>query len=382
MIITVLADVLGIANNGTTIAAMNLINFLKDQGHTVRIVCCDKAHKGDKDYYIVNRQHHGLLIDYIIKLNGVVLSKPQKDVLYEAIKGSDIVHAMMPFALGCHGSKIAKKLGIPVSAGFHVQAENFTAHILCLKNPLVSHWSYKFYNHRLYRRVDAIHFPTEFIKKEFFSHVKSRGQKTYVISNGVNDRYKHKDIRLDETKGKFSILFIGRLSREKRQKLLIKGVSKSKYKNQIQLFFAGDGFYKKSCYRMAKRCRINTPIISFYNRDQLVDLINSMDLYCHASYAEIEAISCLEAMSCGLVPIINNSKKSATRFFAHSEKNLFKQESAKDLARAIDYWIEHPEEKEQEKLYYLSHRQDYDQKECMKRMEEMFFEIINNHHKK
>ena len=35
MIITVVCDVLGEENNGTTIAANNLINFLREQGHTV-----------------------------------------------------------------------------------------------------------------------------------------------------------------------------------------------------------------------------------------------------------------------------------------------------------------------------------------------------------
>ena len=35
---------------------------------------------------------------------------------------------MLPFALGRAALKYAKELGIPVSMGFHCQAENFTAH--------------------------------------------------------------------------------------------------------------------------------------------------------------------------------------------------------------------------------------------------------------
>lgn len=39
MIVTVVSDVLGVENNGVTIAAMNLIRSLKEKGHTVRVLC-------------------------------------------------------------------------------------------------------------------------------------------------------------------------------------------------------------------------------------------------------------------------------------------------------------------------------------------------------
>lgn len=43
MKIVVVCDVLGEENNGTTIAAMNLIRHLKSQGHEVRILCADQT---------------------------------------------------------------------------------------------------------------------------------------------------------------------------------------------------------------------------------------------------------------------------------------------------------------------------------------------------
>ena len=36
MTITIVCDILGEENNGTTIACMNLIRFLRAQGHTIR----------------------------------------------------------------------------------------------------------------------------------------------------------------------------------------------------------------------------------------------------------------------------------------------------------------------------------------------------------
>lgn len=45
MKITIICDVLGEPNNGTTIAAMNLIKHLKEKGHEIRIVCNDADKK-------------------------------------------------------------------------------------------------------------------------------------------------------------------------------------------------------------------------------------------------------------------------------------------------------------------------------------------------
>ena len=48
MTITIVCDILGEENNGTTIACMNLIRFLRAQGHTVRVVCADQDKAGNE----------------------------------------------------------------------------------------------------------------------------------------------------------------------------------------------------------------------------------------------------------------------------------------------------------------------------------------------
>lgn len=53
MNITIICDVLGKENNGTTIAAMNLIRFLKDKGHRVTVVCPDEEKKGLEGYVVM-----------------------------------------------------------------------------------------------------------------------------------------------------------------------------------------------------------------------------------------------------------------------------------------------------------------------------------------
>ena len=372
MNILVVCDVLGEENNGTTIAAMNLIRYLKAQGENVRVLCCDETKMGKEGYFVCPVRHFGPIIDPLIKKNDVELAKPKVSIILKALKDIDIVHCQLPFALGKKTMELARARGIPVTASMHVQAENFSAHILNLMN-------WRFFNNQYYKRnykkffskVNAIHYPTDFIRRTYEEAV---GNKTnaYVISNGVNAMYVKEHVKRDpELADKFNILFIGRISKEKSHPILLKAVKLSKYKDKIQLIFAGQGPREPKIRKLEKKYELNPVKMNFYSRKELIKIINSCDLYVHPSEIEIEAISCLEAIKCGLVPVISDSKRSANNAFALDDKNLFKNNDAQDLANKIDYWIEHPEEKKEYSNRYLNYADKFSQDECMRRMHNM-----------
>ena len=315
MNILVVCDVLGEENNGTTIAAMNLIRYLKEQGENVRVLTADESKMGQEGYFIVPVRSLGPL-NPILKKNNVQLAKPKTSIILRALEGVDVVHIMLPFALGIKTSKLAKARGIPITAGFHCQAENYSAHILNLMRfkPYNNHIYRKFYK-KFYCRVNAIHYPTDFIRREFESITKIKTN-SYVISNGVNDIYVKKEVKREpELKEKFNILFIGRISKEKSHPILLKAVSLSKYKDQIQLIFAGQGPRENKIRKLEQKYELNPVLMQFYSRKKLIEIINSCDLYVHPSEIEIEAISCLEAIKCGLVPVISDSERIFIIFF-------------------------------------------------------------------
>ena len=66
MIITIVCDVLGKENNGTTIAGMNLIRSLRNKGHTVRILCADQDKLGQENVYVVPNYNLGKLLNSYI----------------------------------------------------------------------------------------------------------------------------------------------------------------------------------------------------------------------------------------------------------------------------------------------------------------------------
>lgn len=373
MIVTVVADVLGTPNNGTTIAALNLMQTLSSKGHTVRCICPDKDKKGKKGFYVMPVMTFGPF-QRIVDHNEVVLAKADLMEIGRAIKDVDEVHVMMPFTLGRVAAKLAFKLGIPCSAGFHVQAENVTSHFFnFMGSARVNRFVYQNFYNQLYRYVDAVHYPTQFIRDVFEKtvHAKTNG---YVISNGVSSDFHRLDVERESPfDKKFTILCTGRYSKEKRQDLLIRAWGASKHRDDIQVVFAGEGPRIRQLEKLAAKNNVK-PIFRYFDRAGLVKMINMCDLYVHTSYAEIEAISCLEAFSCGVVPVINNSPLSATRYFALEDTNLFRMNNYKELSKRIDYWFEHPNEKKALAKRYEEYGNHFLFEKCMDQMELMIKE--------
>ena len=373
MKITVVCDVLGAENNGTTIAAMNLIRSLRAKGHEVIVVCSDEDKVGREGYVVMPRLNLGPLNGYVRK-NGVSLSRADKKRLEPVIWDSDVVHIMLPFSLGHAALKLCRAHRIPVTAGFHAQAENITSHLFMKDNRLANRMAYQYMYNSFYRYVDAVHYPTDFIREVFEDAV---GHKTnaFVISNGVGDRFRPNGAKKPpEFQNKFVILFSGRYSKEKSHTVLIDAVALSRHNREIQLIFAGDGPLRDVLKERSKKL-VNKPVFSFFPHNQMLNVLNYADLYVHPAEIEIEAIACMEALACGRVPVIADSPRSATKKFALDERNLFENRNPHDLAAKIDYFIEHPDAVAEYRERYRGVVAGLSQGACMDRMEEMLYSV-------
>ncbi|MGM9971800.1 MAG: glycosyltransferase [Anaeroplasmataceae bacterium] len=380
MNITIVSDVLGEENNGTTIVTLNLYNYLKKQGNNVSFLCADQAKIGQEGYFVVPNLNVGPFNGYV-KKNGVTLAKVDKDVVYEAIKDADLVYIMIPLSLGAAAAKMAYEMDKPLIAGFHMQAQNLSSHIFMQNVKAVNKFIYKYIYKHVFRYLDAIHYPTEFIKNDFESNIK-RKTNGYVISNGIHSYVKKMDIPKPlELEDKIVVLSTGRYAKEKDQITLIKAMKYSKHKDKIELILAGKGPMEKKYRKTAKKVGIN-PIFKFYDRHEIIEVLNYCDIYVHPAVAELEGIACLEAMCIGKLTIVSDSKNSATKNFAAGPNCIFKHRKPKDLARVIDYYIDNPEEKREMEEIYLSQAGKYDQEKCMEKMGEMVLEVVKNHKKK
>lgn len=153
------------------------------------------------------------------------------DTLFRtAFQGVDVVHVYMPFKFGRRAAKVAHQMGIPVTAGFHLQPENVLYSAGPLRHiPGISSFLYWLFKHWLYKRIDHIHVPTEMTASLLRAH--GYKAKLHVISNGYSPVYSPKKPVDPEASAPvpFRVIASGRLASEKDQITLIKAVSMSKH---------------------------------------------------------------------------------------------------------------------------------------------------------
>jgi len=281
---------------------------------------------------------------------------------------------MMPFALETATKMIADRQHKPSTAAFHIQPENMTSSIGLGKVDWVNNTFYHTFKFLLYQRFTHIHVPSQFMADELVK--RGYDAKIHVISNGIDPDFVYsKREKEEQYKGKILIMMVGRLSAEKRQDVIINAAAMSKYADKIQLVFAGKGPLHDEYVKLGEKLK-NPPQFVFLSKPELINLLAQTDLYVHASDMESEAISCIEAFATGLVPVIANSEVSATPQFALDGRSLFVPGWPKDLARAIDWWLDHPEEKARMELEYAEFAKRYNIDESVRQCEEMFREAI------
>jgi 1,2-diacylglycerol 3-alpha-glucosyltransferase len=354
-------------NNGTTITTQRMTAQLRAFGHEVRVVATGKD---AKDKYTVAEIPLPILASTLIHKQGMTFAVPDQAVLEEAIAWADIVHFVLPFFLARRGLTIARAQGVPVTAAFHVQPENITYSLGAGRIQRINDWIFDLTRDRFYNGIPHLQVPSAFMKRQLVEHGYTNA--IHVISNGVDpDFHYRKAPKTGAFRGKFVILMVGRYSNEKRQDVLIEAVRQSRYAGMIQLVLAGKGPKDRKLARLGRRLP-HPPIMGFHPHDDLLDIMAQCDLYVHASDAESEAISCIEAFSCGLVPVISDSPKSATSQFALDDRSLFAAGSSASLTGKIDWWLCHPKERAVMEKHYADYGKRFNLTQCARQLEEMF----------
>ena len=359
------------SNNGTTISSRRFAKTLRERGHEVRIASCGSVEDlEDGEIAYLFDKINVPVFEGLIEAQGMTLGKADRKILEEGINWADVVHFLMPFPLEKHALEICIATGTPYTAAFHVQPENISYSIGMGRIKPVNDLIYSWMRNYFFKYVKHVHCPSRFIAKELIKH--DFHNTIHVISNGIDPDFVYeKHEKRPEFKGKFVILSVGRYSHEKRQEVLLKAVRRSKYADKIQVVLAGQGPNEKTLFKLGQKLE-NPPVMHFYTKEELLDIMAESDLYVHCAVAEIEAMACMEAFARGLVPVIADSEKSATPQFALTKNCLFRPNDPENLAKHIDYFIEHEKERKILEKKYAQHAEKYSLEKCVTMAEDMF----------
>lgn len=327
------------ANNGLSISSQRFAAELRALGHDVRVLAGDRS--GTPDFPLP--EYRMPVFDGLIKHQGMSFAEADDRKIEKAVRWADVVHLEDCFVVAHHAAKIARRLGKACTCACHLYPENITSSLGLQEARLLNRAILLGFRDYVFRYCSDIQCPTVDVADRL-----SRagcGARLHVISNGVGPafpfRREEKPVWL---RGKFVLLMVGRFSREKRQDVLLRAVAGSKYRGQIHILFAGQGPLEGKYRRMA-RSLPDAPEFRFLTQRELADAMACSDLYIHAAETEVEGMSCMEAMSSGLVPVIARGARSSTWRFAPDERCLFPGGDAAALRARIEYWMEHEPER-------------------------------------
>jgi glycosyltransferase involved in cell wall biosynthesis len=221
----------------------------------------------------------------------------------------DIIHAQTPFTMGTVALATAKINKIPIVGAFHTlfpDTRAIKAYVPGLRANVLSRyaWSYARFFYNRCNRVIAL---TESIKVLL---EKKRINNTVVVPNGIdfkafNERATGKRIRraLQIGKNEKMILYLGRISKEKRLETLLHA---AKYLDEdVKIVIGGTGPALQHYTNLAKRLGVSERVnlVGFVNESDIQEYYAACDTFCIPSTFEILCTTALEAFATG-TPVV------------------------------------------------------------------------------
>nr|BBH93852.1 glycosyl transferase [Thermogemmatispora argillosa] len=261
----------------------------------------------------------------------------------------DVIHIHSPIVLGNIAQLLAGGLRKPVIATNHYLPINISR-TLASDQRFSKHFdtlSYSYLIH-FYNRCEYVTTPTHTALRLLYEH--GLRAPAGVISNGVDLKKFAPGPPDEEVRQRYHlpadrplVLHVNRLSEEKRVNVLLDAVAQLKHRAYVVL--AGTGPAEAELREQAARLRIEEHVafLGFVADRDLLAIRRMADLFVIPSEADLQSLATMEAMACGL-PVIAANAYALPELVHHGENGLlFEPGNSGELARAIDYLLEHPE---------------------------------------
>ncbi len=222
----------------------------------------------------------------------------------------DIIHAQTPFVMGFAGLLAAKIGRYPITSTFHTMINNksvieeYYPRNRGLKDLTKKYlWMYtKFF----YSKSNLTIAPTNSILQYLAQH---GIRNTQVVPNSVDTKSFSEKVGGNGVRSKLHIkdkekmvLYLGRMSREKRLDVMLKACKVLVKKGEkVKFVFGGHGpseeYYKNLALRLGIQDHVT--FMGFVDKKTLPHLYAAADAFCMPSTFETQGIVCLEAMASG-----------------------------------------------------------------------------------
>ncbi len=352
---------------GGVVSARRFVDALRER-HEVTLLTAGKSAPGR----VGLPSFHVPPFGRVMRQMGFVFAVPVRSVLEDVFRRVDVVHVQFPFWLGMRAAKIARRMGAPLVAGFHVQPENMFANV-GIHSEALSAWTYRLFVRELFDLADAVVCPSRFALEVLRHHGLSAP--AVIVSNGIAGAFRPRAPEAAERpRDRVLVLAVGRLAREKRLDVVIEGIRRSRHASRIALVVTGRGPEEERVRRLGAALPVPA-YVTFVSDEELVRLMGAADLLVHASEVELEGMAVLEALGCGTPALVADAPLSAARDLAVSPEFLFHAGDPADLARRLDALIERPELLRAARAICLERARDLTLEASVQRLEEIYLRV-------
>lgn len=370
---------------GSLVSALRYAEILSEKGHTVMFIAARSKEHPHDDYYGNIRMYRFFSFVPPKFEKGFSMCFPSIGQLKKIFKEEkiDIVHIMIPHPSAIIAARVANTLGIPLVVHSHTQPENLFLHLPKFKGQaILNRWFYAYLTW-LYKKADALVYPTEFAKG-FFPGL-NRIMRHAVISNGVDTRmFKKMDpgdflqsfnISHDAAK----ILYVGRLHPEKNIPTLLYAMPHIiKKEPRAHLMLVGSGILKEELETIVRTLKIQEHVtfLGKVSDNDLVRAYNSCDIFVLPSLAELEGMVVLEAMACGKPVLVADSPMSAAPSLIDGNGLTFIAQDPVHLSEQALYILENEKVHVNMSQKSLEKAARHDLRACVTRLEDLYFTIL------
>ena len=294
----------------------------------------------------------------------------------------EIIHIHTPLVLGNIAQLLASAFHKPVIATHHHLP--ITVYTL-MNKPSTSKYSSKVihsYFVHFYNRFDYVTAPTATALNLLYDHglrVPAR-----VISNGV-DLKKFTPGKADEhlrqhfnlPQGRPIVLYLNRLSYEKRIDVLLDAVAKMSGNGHLAI--GGSGIAEASLRAQAEQLNISDRVtfLGFVQDADLPSLYQLADVFVNPSEAELQSIAMMKAMACGL-PVIAADSYALPELAHHGENGfVFQHGNSDELAHYLDTILAEPELRAQMGVKSLQIIAEHDSEWVLDQWEALYWRLAN-----
>lgn len=331
------------AVDGVVISILNFRKELEKRGHEVYIYASGTSKtrqmvNGDNNIVIVR----GLKFKRYPQYNLALF--PLASKLKTLNIKTDINHAHTPFMMGMHALILSKLDRTPVVGSFHtlftdrsVIKEYVVANRLVTKTIIKYSWKYA---RLFYNRCDGVAAPSITMK----NMLENRGIRNVdVVPNGIDVKRFNSNVNGSEVRRKILknkkaklVMYVGRLSKEKRLETLIKAAQMLKDEN-IKFALVGAGPALGHYQHMVERMHLQESVkfVGFVQNRQLPKYYAACDVFCIPSTFETQGVVSLEAMASGK-PVVGADYLALKELIKNGKNGeKFRPNDSTDCARKI-----------------------------------------------